>query len=85
MLQVVRGLETDLGLGRLSKTERLVFVSIADLITPTNRQLKITEILAHPDLKDMPTPTFYKCLRDLRTKGLLEKDESGRSGTYQLA
>ena len=85
ILQVLRGLEADLGLGSLSKTEKAVFTSIADLSTENNKIVNVKDIVAHPDLKSMPIPTLYKCLRDLQDKGLLEKSGAQRSGLYKIA
>jgi len=85
LLQVVRGLEADIGAGSLSKSEKLVFTGMADLSIPTSPEVNISDLVAHPDLKNMPAPTLYKCLRDLQTKGMLAKSGSQRSGIYKLA
>ncbi|MDP6967726.1 MAG: hypothetical protein QGG88_01270 [Gammaproteobacteria bacterium] len=85
LLQLVRSLESDMGMATLSKAEKLLFTSLADLSTPANPEVNIEQIVAHPDLKAMPAPTMYKCLRDLQTKGMLEKIGTPRSGKYKLA
>jgi hypothetical protein len=85
MLQVVRGLEADIGAGALSKSEKLIFTSLADLSTPNSPEVNINNLTSHPDLTNLPTPTLYKCLRDLQTKGMIEKVGTERSGTYKLA
>jgi hypothetical protein len=84
LLQLVRGLEADIGIVSLSKTERVLFTSIADLSALNNQEVEVRDIVAHPDLKNMPLPTIYKCLRDLHSKGLLEKVGTQRLGLYKL-
>ena len=85
MLQVVRGLEKDIGIRSLSRTEKVVLTSIADLSASNNMGIGVKHILSHPDLICMPTPTLYKCLRDLQNKGLLEKEGTERSSLFNLA
>ena len=85
LLQLVRSLEEDMGMETLSKAEKLLFTSLADLSTPANPEVSIDQIIAHPDLKSMPAPTMYKCLRDLQRKGMLQKIGTPRSGIYKLA
>ena len=85
LLQLVRSLEEDMGMETLSKAEKLLFTSLADLSTPSNPEVSIDQIIAHPDLKTMPAPTMYKCLRDLQSKGMLQKIGTPRSGIYRLA
>ena len=85
LLQLVRSLEEDMGMETLSKAEKLLFTSLADLSTQANPEVSIDQIMAHPDLKNMPAPTMYKCLRDLQSKGMLQKIGSPRSGIYRLA
>ena len=84
MLQVVRGLEEDIGIQSLSRTEKAVFTSIADLSANNTMGINVKHILAHPDLICMPTPTLYKCLRDLHSKGLLVKEGTQRLSLFKL-
>lgn len=85
MLQIIRGMEEDIGIGSLSKTDKAVFTSIADLSTLNSQDVNVKDIVQHPDLKSMPIPTLYKCLRDLQSNGLLERVGNKRSGLYKLA
>ena len=85
LLQIVRGLEADIGAGALSKSEKLIFTCLADLSTATHTNVNINDLTSHPDLAEVPTPTLYKCLRDLQTKGMIEKVGTQRSGIYKLA
>ena len=85
MLQVMRGMEADIGIGSLSKSDKAVFTSIADLISLSSEEVDVKAIALHPDLINMPIPTLYKCLRDLQKNGLLERVGHKRSGLYKLA
>jgi len=85
MLQVMRGMEADIGIGSLSKSDKAVFTSIADLISLSSKEVDFKDIALHPDLINMPIPTLYKCLRDLQKNGLLERVGHKRSGLYKLA
>jgi len=84
MLQAIRGMEADIGIGSLSKTDKAVFTSIADLVSINSQEIDFNDLVLHPDLSRMPIPTLYKCLRDLQKKGLLERVGHKRSGLYKL-
>ena len=84
LLQLVRTMETDLGIGALNKAEKSLFTCVADLCAGTESTVNLTEILAHADVKKMPQATVYKCLRDLRDKGLLSHVGARGSGLYRL-
>ena len=84
LLQMVRSMESDLGISALSKSEKMLFTCVGDLCINTNSAVGLTEILSHVDLKTMPQATVYKCLRDLREKGLLAHVGGRGSGLYRL-
>ena len=85
LLQLVRSMEADLGIGALNKAEKSLFTCVADLCENSESTVNLTEILAHGDLMKMPQPTVYKCLRDLQDKGLLCHVGGRGSGLYRLA
>jgi len=84
LLQMVRSMETDLGISALNKSEKTLFTCVGDLCLNTDRAVNLTEILAHVDVKTMPQATVYKCLRVLREKGLLAHVGRRGSGLYRL-
>jgi len=49
MLQVMRGMEADIGIGSLSKTDKVVFTSIADLITLSSKEVDFKDIYSMLD------------------------------------
>ena len=84
LLQLVRSMETDLGIGSLSKAEKALFTSITDLCANSESTINLTEILAHPDIQKMPQATVYKCLRELQNKNLIRHQGTRGSGLYSL-
>jgi hypothetical protein len=74
LLQMVRSMEADM----------VLFTCVGDLCLGADSPVNLTQILAHSDVKKMPQVTVYKCLRDLREKGLLERVGGRGSGLYQL-
>jgi hypothetical protein len=84
LLQMVRSMEADMGISGLSKAEKVLFTCVGDLCLGADSPVNLTQILAHSDVKKMPQVTVYKCLRDLREKGLLERVGGRGSGLYQL-
>ena len=84
LLQMVRSMEVDLGIGALSKSEKMLFTCVADLCVGQDTTVNLIEILNHKDVKKMPQATVYKCLRDLRGKGLLTHVGARGSGQYRL-
>ena len=84
LLQMVRSMEADLGISALNKSEKVLFTCVGDLCLGTDSAVSLTEILAHVDVETMPQATVYKCLRDLREKGLLAHVGGRGSGLYRL-
>lgn len=84
LLQLVRSMESDLGIGSLSKAEKALFTSITDLCPNSESTINLTEILAHPDIQKMPQATVYKCLRELQNKKLIRHQGTRGSGLYSL-
>jgi hypothetical protein len=84
LLQVVRTMEEDLGVGELNKAEKKLFTCVADLCSDAGSSVNLIDILAHDNMKKMPQATAYKCLRDLRDKGLLIRVGGQGSGVYRL-
>ncbi len=84
LLQMVRSMEADLGINALNKSEKMLFTCVGDLCLGTDRAVNLTQILSHQDVKTMPQATVYKCLRDLREKGLLAHVGARGSGLYRL-
>ena len=84
LLQMVRSMEADMGISALNKSEKVLFTCVGDLCLGADSPVNLTQIFAHPDVKKMPQVTVYKCLRDLRAKGLLDHVGGRGSGLYQL-
>jgi hypothetical protein len=84
LLQMVRSMEADMGISALNKAEKVLFTCVGDLCLGTDSPVNLTQILAHQDVKKMPQATVYKCLRDLREKGLLDHVGGRGSGLYRL-
>ncbi|WP_443630649.1 hypothetical protein ABXT60_13660 [Candidatus Njordibacter sp. Uisw_056] len=84
LLQMVRSMEADMGINALNKAEKMLFTCVGDLCLGADSPVNLTQIFAHPDVKKMPQVTVYKCLRDLRVKGLLEHVGGRGSGLYRL-
>ena len=84
LLQMVRSMEADMGISALNKSEKVLFTCVGDLCLGTKSPVTLMQIFEHPDIKKMPQVTVYKCLRDLREKGLLEHVGGRGSGLYRL-
>ena len=84
LLQLVRSMESELGIDSLSKAEKALFTSIIDLLPGSKSTITLNEILTHPYVETMPQATVYKCLRELQSKKLIRHAGSRGSGTYQL-
>ena len=84
LFQSIRDLETELGTGALSKSEKTLFTGIADISKNKKEGITIEDIMAHCETESMPVPTIYKCLRDLQQKGLLVRGGPPRASTYKI-
>ena len=84
LLQLVRSMEGDLGIGSLSKAEKALFTSITDLCGNSETNINLNDILNHNDIKTMPQATVYKCLRELQNKNLIRHEGTRGSGMYRL-
>jgi hypothetical protein len=84
LLQLVRSIESDLGIGSLSKAEKSLFTSITDLCGNSDTTISLNDILSHQDIKTMPQATIYKCLRELQNKNLIRHEGTRGSGIYRL-
>ena len=84
LLQMVRSMEEDMGISSLNKAEKVLFTCVGDLCLGADSHVTLGQIFAHKNVKKMPQVTVYKCLRDLRDKGLLKHVGLRGSGLYQL-
>ena len=81
---MVRSMEADMGISALNKSKKALFTCVGDLCLGADSPITLNQIFAHKNVKKMPQVTVYKCLRDLRDKGLLKHVGGRGSGMYQL-
>lgn len=77
-------MEQETGLDALSAGQRDVMYA-AQAVSSDDGIATISDIQAHPLLKSMTRPTFFRHLATLGDQGLLERMGSGRSGRYKIA
>ena len=82
MLAVLRSLETEMGLSKLTKLERNI---IAVLSLEEFGQGARTESLLNHNILDSPTQSsFYRALKKLKSKNFVDTVGDRKTGVYRL-
>ena len=84
-LQIIQSMESDLGLGALTHTDRQVLATVVLVSDDGKTDALLDDIRTHSLVDTIPTPSLYRSLKTLIQKGLVQKVGSERSGIYRLA
>lgn len=84
LLEMVAGLERDLGLEGALPVERDLLVVIGALTESGHREVKTDMMMAHALLAGVPRSTLHRALRALVDRGLIRHADGTRAGRYVL-
>lgn len=83
MIAVLRSLESEMGLKDLTPLERCI---VATLSLEEFSEGARTESILNHDILDTPTPSsFYRALKSLRQKNIVETVGIRKTGIYRMA
>lgn len=85
LLEMVAGLEKDLGLADMLPLERDVMTVIGSIFESERREVKTEEIIAHPLLADVPRSSLHRALRTLQDRGAISHPPGCKAGRYVIA
>ena len=85
LLKVTQSMEADLGLSKLTQTDKQVLASVVLITEDGKREALLGDIKTHSLVDTIPTPSLYRSLKILIQKGMVQKVGSQRSGIYRLA
>ncbi|WP_415402121.1 MarR family transcriptional regulator [Tateyamaria sp. SN3-11] len=80
-------MEHDIGLNTLTRNERDIFLAFCACIKDTgggDATCSTDTVRANPIVADISQPTFHRTLRQLISRGLLERCEGAPMGRYRL-
>ena len=84
LLQIIQSMESDLGLGALTQTDRQVLATVVLLSDDGKTDALLDDIKTHILVHTIPTPSLYRSLKTLIQKGMVRKIGTERSGTYTV-
>ncbi len=84
LLQITQSMESDLGLGALTQTDRQVLSTIVLISDDGRADAVLDDIRTHSLVITIPTPSLYRSIKSLIQKGMVRKVGSERSGIYNL-
>jgi len=85
LLKITQTMEADLGLSALTQIDRQVLATIVLVSGDGRTDAQLDDIRTHNLLATIPMPSFYKSIKSLIQKGIVQKVGSERSGIYRLA
>jgi len=85
LLEMVAGLERDLGLSGYSSLERDVLVVIGVLTERGVTEVRTEAIAAHPLVAGVPRSSLHRALRALLDRGVIRHPDGTKAGRYLLA
>lgn len=84
LLEMVAGLQRDLGLQDALPLERDIIAIIGMYMEDGRDYVKTETLISHPLLASVPRASLYRALNSLRTRGFVAVAEGYRSGRYVL-
>ncbi|MFB9570724.1 hypothetical protein ACFFRS_27490, partial [Saccharopolyspora hordei] len=84
LLEMVAGLQRDLGLQDTLPLERDIVAIIGMYIEDGNEYVKTETLISHPLLASAPKASLHRALRSLMNRGLLAHPEGCKAGRYIL-
>ena len=85
LLKITQSIEADLGLSALTQTDKQVLASVVLITEDGRRDALHDDIRAHSLVNTIPMPSFYRSIKNLIQKGIVQKVGSERSGIYRLS
>ena len=85
LLEIKHSMEEDLGLSALTQTDRQVLAAIVLVSGDGRTDALHDDIRTHSLVITVPMPSFYRSVKTLIQKGIVQKVGSKRSGIYRLA
>ena len=85
LLEITQSMEEDLGLSALTQADRRVLATIVLVSGDGRIDAFLDDIRTHSLVDSLPTPSFYRSIKNLIQKGIVQKVGSKRSGVYRLA
>lgn len=85
LLQMVQGMERDLGLGGCGPVERDVLAVMGAFAEQGQREVRTEAIASHPLLAAVPRSSLHRALRALVQRGAIRHPEGCKAGRYVLA
>lgn len=85
LLEMVAGLQRDLGLEDTLPLERDILAVIGALKEEGHDHVRTEMLVKHRLLAGVPKASFHRALRALLDRGLVEHAEGFRSGRYKLS
>ncbi|MBE3637313.1 hypothetical protein [Mangrovicoccus algicola] len=82
--EMLRQLERDVGLDRLSRTERDVLLAAHSLSVTPGAVVSSDQIRSHPLVASVTQATFYRAVRSLLGCGFLERATGSRAKSYTV-
>ncbi|GGG77205.1 hypothetical protein GCM10011415_27610 [Salipiger pallidus] len=80
--EMLRQLERDVGLDELTRFERDVLLVAHGLCRTPGEIIRSEQIREHPLVRHSGQATFYRAIRSLMERGLLERAGSSKAKTY---
>ena len=78
-------IEMDLGIEKMTETERKVLAVLARLSGGTNCDVQLDEIRQDAIITDIPAPSLYRAFSTLQKQGYIGRSGGQRSGLYHLS
>lgn len=81
MRKLTAEMERDLGITEMPEPQKLSYLAAVDL-QDANGLLSSAELRAHPLVKNMPRPTFFRALNGLEEAGKLFRPKGVQRGSF---
>ena len=85
LLEMVAGLQEDLGLKDTLPLERDIVAVIGMYIEDGNDYVKTEALISHPLLASTPKASLHRALRSLLNRGLIAHPDGCKAGRYILS
>lgn len=84
LLEMVAGLQRDLGLEDALPLERDILAAFGTLSEVEQSDVRTEALMEHPLLANVPKATFHRALRSLIERGYIQHAEGYKTGRYRL-
>ena len=84
LLEMVAGIQRDLGLDDVLPLERDILAVIGKLIEDGHDHVRTEMLMSHPLLADVPKASLHRALRSLVSHGLIRHADGYKTGRFVL-